>query len=170
MRRGCAAVLAAAATRLAALEAEAAAVPDSARLELLQSQLAAAPAVRVVARPGVFETSHPRVTDEGIIIPGPRGRASILSSYQLPSTDRHIAWPDIERVQTERSAVMKGVLIGALIGIAMTGVVAWSAKGLDAFEAGDQGVLIVGALLTVTTTGGGFLLGLTHPGLKTVHP
>ncbi len=143
--------------------------PDAARLSRLQSACEAAWQVRVTTERSMVLAHRPTVDSDGLVIPRPPGRPALVTIGDPRSPERRIPWAQIQRVEAERSTLIRGTITGFLAG-AVVGGVFLATGGPDLFEEGDNGTV---GLAFVTTLGGagiGMLVGMTHPDLRRLYP
>jgi hypothetical protein len=137
--------------------AQAIPTPDSAQIALLQSAGDSARWVRVTTRRGLFETTRPSFDPEGVRIVSTHGRAALLTVGSAGVPVRLVQWGDVERLDTGRSRMGQGTLIGLVVGAGM-GAIELS-NGPDGFEKGDHVMVYFAALTTATMILAGFLIG-----------
>jgi hypothetical protein len=132
-------------------------LPDSAQIASLQSAGDSARWVRVTTRRGLFETTRPTFDPEGVHILSTHGRSALLTVGKSAVPGRLVRWSDVERLDTGRSGMGRGALIGLAVGVGM-GALELS-NGPDGFEDGDHFMIYFAALTTATMTLAGFLVG-----------
>lgn len=143
--------------------------PDSARLLGLRAACDSVQQVRITTERSIFIARRPDATAEGILLPKSGGRPALVVTGNPSEPPHLLKWSEIDRVDAERSRILRGTLIGAGVGLAVTGLVV-AQRGPDLEEEGDHGVVGLGLVFTAILTGLGFALGASNPALTQLYP
>jgi hypothetical protein len=135
--------------------------PDSMHLVRLQAACDSAWRVRVTGSQAVYELTRPQVGERGIQLHHEDRPPALVTFGEPAPSGRWLAWSDIERIETQRSAAGRGALIGFTLG-AVVGGLTVAASGPDLAEEGDNVVLFAATVFTLACGTVGLLLGLAN--------
>jgi len=140
--------------------------PDG--LATLEQRSTGSSRIGVQTSGALYETSRYRFGASGFELLGPGGRTALIGTRS--SATRLISWSEIESIDNYRYHTVRAVVIGAVAGAALGGLVMARAGGPDLFESGDNGGVVLTELLTLSGAGVGLLLGFLTPQRTRIYP
>lgn len=146
--------------------AHAAEPPDSATVIRLQSAADSAWRVRVVTNRATYLLIAPRMDAQGVTISKQDNPPALITPRDFQPTEKRVAWAEVERLDTERSAVGRGALRGVLAGAAIGGLAVLTSDSDS--EWSGSGWTILSITLSALLGGGigalmGFGTGISSP-------
>jgi hypothetical protein len=144
--------------------------PDSTRLESLRLRCAAVARLRIQTTTGVLMRGRVRLEPGGVLLATAARRPVPPDSFDATAPARTVPWSEVERIDALTSSTQRGFVVGALLGVAATGVAIALVRGLDLFEEGDRGVINLGFRFTVLTGAAGAAIGALRPHRERLYP
>lgn len=142
--------------------AEAMEPPSSNVLTELRIACDTSDVVRVTTAKVQYRMHRPTLDSTGVHHPRGLGRQALITIGDLPPDERRIPWAQISQIDVGQLHVGRSLIAGMMVGATLGGGLILN-YGTSFTDAGDSGMVYIGASVLTLSLLGGWLHGLSSP-------